>query len=177
MITIGEIDAACAKLEMPLEELKKLITTVQRRQRAILDDALPEIRRQTKLAAERKSQLREMIEIGKSLFEKPRTHILHGIKVGYRKLEGGVEFDDPDAIVARIHTLFPKRVADLLHVKETPDKDALRSLPAADLMRLGVELRHDSDEIVIKVVDGDVERIVAALLKSAEEVAEKKEAA
>ena len=40
--------------------------------------------------------LRALIEESPELFEKPRSVVLHGIKLGYQKGKGGIVWDDAD---------------------------------------------------------------------------------
>lgn len=51
--------------------------------------------------------------------------------------------------------------------KKKPAKDALKQLGVKDLARLGVTLIDAGDEIVIKPVDGEIDKLVNALLKDA----------
>ena len=67
-------------------------------------------------------------------------------------------------VVARIEQLFPDQVKTLCHVTVTPVKAALRELSAGDLARLGVRVVDSDDEVVIKPADGDIDKLVAALL-------------
>ena len=52
-----------------------------------------------------------------------------------------------------------------IRVFEVPNKEALAELSAADLKKIGVTLTDTGYVAVIKPVDGEVDKIVAALLK------------
>ena len=52
-----------------------------------------------------------------------------------------------------------------MNVTEKPNKDALADMPAGDLKKLGIELTETGDAVVIKPVDGEVDKICTALLK------------
>jgi hypothetical protein len=102
---------------------------------------------------------------------KPRTVILHGIKVGYRKATGKIEFDDAEQVVKLIRKHFPDQFDVLVKVEETPVKKALANLTAAELKKLGIEVSDSGDEVEIRDTASDVDKLVSALLKDYEEAA------
>ena len=55
----------------------------------------------------------------------------------------------------------------LVENRPRPVAAALEQLDARTLKRLGVSVTNDTDAPLIKSVDGDVEKLVAALIKSA----------
>ncbi len=134
---------------------------------------LPIIRKCVRRAASSREELVTAIDGAPSLFAKPKTRIFHGIKVGYRKQKGEIVVEDEPKTIRLIEKLFPGDAYEgigLLRQKVSVDKAAVaKSLAAADIKRLGITIKEDTDEIVIAPVDGDVERIVEALLKGAEE--------
>lgn len=107
------------------------------------------------------------IELGahKALFEKPRTRTFHGVKVGWQKGKGRIEWEEDAQVVKLIRRHFPEQAEILITVKETPVKATLQQLTAQDLKRLGVTVVDASDEPVIKDAVGEVDRLVEALLK------------
>ena len=58
----------------------------------------------------------------------------------------------------------PKRLKDLVKITETPIKSALSKLSGDELKRLGVTVEDAGDEVTIKPLDSDIDKIVAALL-------------
>jgi hypothetical protein len=125
------------------------------------------------VAKARQAKLQAAIEAEPALFGKPKTQIFHGVKVGYRKGSGKIEWEDDAVLVARIKKLLPAAQAELLiQTKEKPIAKALADLDAADLKRLGVTVEDTGEVVVIKPVDGDVDKLVAALLKDTAEEAE-----
>lgn len=150
-----------------------------------MNDAIEQIKRQRlaaiKLAAQKTRQaqadLKAAIEDGKSLFDKPRTRVLHGVKVGLTKQRGTVEFDDEAKVIARIRSLLPKDQVELLiRIRESVHKPAVYDLKASDLKRLGIRVTADCDAVVIKSVDGEVDKLVSALLAEAAQDAVEKAA-
>lgn len=120
-------------------------------------------------AAEAEGALRAAIEAGPELFAKPKTIIMSGIKVGYRKATGKLVWDDADAVIARIKVLHPYQTNVLIITRESPSKPSLAQLSVAELKRLGVRVIETGEEIVIAPTDTEVDKLVDALLREAVE--------
>lgn len=151
--------------------LQSRVAAYQEGLAALARDHLPGIRRALAKAADIESRLRALVEANPDRFVKPRTITVHGTKIGYTKAKGKLGFDDSDRVVQRIKKIFPDQVELLIHVEEKPNKEALAKLPASDLKRLGCTLTDGGDEVVVKPVDGSVEKMVKALLKEASDAA------
>jgi phage host-nuclease inhibitor protein Gam len=149
-------------------ELATLVTALQEKIEALTREKLPVLKRLAARAAERHAELEAAVLAAPQLFEKPRTAVFHGIKVGFRKNEGRIEFEDADALVERIQELM-EEPEHYLRTVITPDKEALATLPGHDLKRLGCRLVETTDAVVIKPVAGDLEKQITALLKDAME--------
>ena len=144
-----------------VEQLKNEVETAKRKKIAAIQAAVT-------AAATERAKLKAGIESSPELFADPRTVVIHGVKIGLQKGKGGIEFDDPAAVVARIEKLYEaERATELIHTEKTPNKTTLADLPAAELKKLGVEIVAAGDQVVIKPAASDVDKIVAALLKSA----------
>jgi hypothetical protein len=74
-------------------------------------------------------------------------------------------------VVARIKKHLPEQADVLIKLKETPVKDALAQLSAAELKKLGVTVSEAGDQVVVKPVDSEVDKMVDALMKEAGEEA------
>lgn len=169
-ITLTTIDertrAYTAKQRVLVDRVQDLtdeINTLKRRR-------LPGIKSAAIAAGEAKSALSAAIEAGSHLFEKPRTIVIDGCKVGLAKGKGKVvvEKKDEARVIARIRKLFPDRAEDLINTKETLAKSDLAKLPASDLKRLGLELAGTGDQVVIQMTDAEIQKLVDALLGEAE---------
>lgn len=128
---------------------------------------LPAIRKAVARAAEAHSALHAELEAHPELFVKPRSMTFDGIKVGWVKGKGEIHVADAAQVVKLIRRHFPDRFDDLVKVKETPLKSALGRLTADELKRIGVTVEETGDRVVIKPVDGEVEKLVEALLGEA----------
>lgn len=153
-------------------ELSRLVAdeieAVKRRHRARLQNAA------AILMAEYQ-RLHDAVEAAPELFERPRTQVYAGIRVGYQKGKGGIEIPDPARTVALIRRHLPEMAAALLAEKVTPVKSALAQLAVAELKRIGCLVVDAADQVVVKPVDTAVDKwldaMLAELAAEAEEVA------
>lgn len=156
---------ARALLAEKVQALKEALDALQRQQ-------LPAIRRAVERAANAQEQLTALVYAHPEVFVRPKTQVLSGIRVGYVKGKGSITFDSADAVVARIKKHLPEQAETLIRVKETPVKEALAQLSAQDLKKLGVSIADAGEEVVVRPMDGQVDKLVAALLDGATEQAQ-----
>ena len=149
--------------------LRDCLQQVERELAAIKRRHMKELKRHIALTADCETELSAAIMAAPELFVKPKTQILHGIKVGFRKGPGGLDWEDDDDLVRRIERLFPDddEAERYLIIKKKPSAEALEDLDAAQLKRLGVTIVDTGEEVVIKPVETDIEKLVKALLKGA----------
>lgn len=169
-MTLPEIDTLTRAFADAHGELADLVSQLNDEIERAKRKRLPELKRLVARAAERHDALKTGLESSADLFIKPRTYILHGIKVGFAKGKGGITFSDADRVVELIHKHYDAARATLfLRSYEKPDKDALEKLTAAELKKIGCEIADAGDKVVIKPTDSEVDKIVSALLKDAVE--------
>lgn len=118
-------------------------------------------------AAAAQDELAEALEGSRALFEKKKTQTFHGIRVGFQKGKGRIEFGDADKVVELIQKYFPDEFDVLVKTTKAPIKKAIANLPAASLKKLGIEIDEAGDAVFIKPVDSEVDKMVDALLGSA----------
>ena len=148
-------------------QLAELVRALQHGIDALKADSLPDIRRCIDVSSGAWSALEASVQAHPELFVKPRTLSAHGIVFGMAKGRGGLEIEDEDRTVALIKKHLADQADVLISVRERPVKDALLQLPAADLKRIGVNVRETGDRVVIKPADGDVDKLVKALVSAA----------
>ncbi|MBC8009940.1 MAG: hypothetical protein H7067_07575 [Burkholderiales bacterium] len=144
------------------------IRAIHRRHRADLTEALG-------TAEGALSALHVEIEAHPELFERPRTWTLHGIKLGFKKGSGRVEFEDSDRVIERLKKRFgdlSPQVEACVEVVEKLNLDALRDLDGKDLAALGVSIEGSGDVVYIKSADTAVDKLVKQLLKEGERATE-----
>lgn len=164
-MTLIEIQQLTEAFSREHRALSIIIQTVESELAAVRKRYLRRIMDQVAVTTARKAALVCALEDSKTQFDKPRTRVFDGIKVGFRKLEGKIEIADEQKTVDKIYEIFPEEAADVyVKIEHTPVKAALEKLDAATLKKLGVQVTADTDAVVIKPLDGELEKLVAALL-------------
>lgn len=128
---------------------------------------LSDIKSAVAKVAQRHAELHAAIVATPQAFESPRTQVFHGIKVGYRKGTGGIEWDDDERTADLIKKHFPDQFDVLVKTTRKPQKKALASLDVSELKRVGCTVEATGDVVVIKPTDSEVDKVVNALLKGA----------
>jgi arsenate reductase-like glutaredoxin family protein len=134
--------------------------------------AMPELKLAVDATAEAQAKLQQLLKDNKGLFERPRTVIFHGIKIGFKKQVGKIEIKDEEKTIALIRKQFPE-IADVVIVKrEAISKEALANVSVDTLKKIGCTVIADTDAVVIKATDTEVEKVVTAFLKTAQDEVE-----
>ncbi len=126
---------------------------------------LPTIRKAVEAAKEREAALKAAIEQAPDLFQKPKTLTLFGIRIGFMKQKGKIEWDDDDLVIRLLKKCYPETWETYVKITQKPIRAALETLPASDLKKIGVEATDSGEAVVIKPVDSEVDKLVDALLK------------
>jgi hypothetical protein len=172
MTTLSDIDRRARLYADARENLAAIVTALTGAIETLKRDALPDIKRAVARAAEHHDALAALIESAPEFFAKPKTLTLHGIRVGYAKAKGKIEWDDADAVVAAIQRYLPDQAEALIRWTARPLREAINQLDVADLKRIGCRVVDTGDQIVIKPVDSEVDKLVDALLKDATQTEE-----
>ncbi len=135
--------------------------------------AMPGLRKAVGEAVALRERLQAELDAVPELFVKPRTVVMHGIRVGYTTTRATVEFDDEEAVIKRIREQLPKDQAELLiRRKESVHKPAIYDLDDDTLKRISVTVKEGEDVVVIKPQDGAVAKVVDAMLESGDQLQE-----
>lgn len=167
MPTMNEIEARTKVYADARTKLMEIVSTLNEGLDALKKDHLPRIRRQVQRAHELESDLRALIEQTPDLFVKPKTVVLHGVKVGFEKGKGAILFDDEDKVVQLIEKRLPDLAEQLVKTTKKPLKGGLAQLTVQQLKSIGCTVEEAGDQVVIRAVDKDVDKLVTALLKGA----------
>lgn len=169
-MNLAEIESLAQAYAERYRELEGAVQALEDGVRTIKRKLLPTIRRLAEESAERKGALLAAVNDSRPLFEKPRTRLLAGVKVGMQKRRGKVVIDDEAATIRRIRELLPKDQAELIiRVEESVLKPAVQDLTVGDLKRLGIKVEADTDEPIAKIAGEDVEKLVDQLLGKGDE--------
>lgn len=171
MATLAEIEAHAKKLAEARAALAEDLQALQEETERLKRACLPKVKRGVARAAQLTAELLALVEGAPELFVRPKSVILHGLRLGYRKEAGKIEWDDGERVVELIRRHYPEQFDVLVKTTHRPVKDALAQLPAVDLKRLGVRVGEDGEVVFVKPVDSAVDRMVDALLKDATEQA------
>lgn len=156
---------ACRRdaLRETVEEAQAALDRVKRDHRAAL-------RRRIGATANARAELLAAVESSPALFRRPRTRLLSGIRVGWRKRPGRIELDDEAATINAIRRKLDCEAATrLIRVSEKVVRGALRELSTRDLMRIGALAVEADDEPIAVPADGEIDKLVAALLDGGEQ--------
>ncbi|HXF66231.1 MAG TPA: host-nuclease inhibitor Gam family protein [Burkholderiales bacterium] len=168
-ITLTDIETATRRYADARAKLAERVTELEDEVRALKRARLPAIRRALAEAQARRDELQALVADAPELFERPKTVIFHGIRVGYQKGRGSITWEDDAKVCALIRRHFPDQADQLIKVIERPLKTALAQLSTADLKRLGVQVVETGEEIVIRPVDGELDRMIERLLDQGED--------
>ncbi len=167
-MTLSEIEVLARQLADARLNLKEGLDELESEIAAIKKKFMPAIRRAVEKAAQRHEALRGAIEEAPELFQKPKTVIFHGIRLGYQKARGEIAWEDTAQVIKLIKKNFPDSVDVLLKITETPIKTALGGLSVADLKKIGVTVIETGDEVFIKPTDSEIDKMINVLLKDEE---------
>lgn len=167
MTEINQIEAQTKRYAEIREQLGTCVATLNDGIEQLKRAQMPEIKRLVKRLAEQHDKLQQMVAGSPELFEKKRTLIIHGIKVGIVKGKGTIEIENTERTIALIEKQLPELAETLIAVKKSPVKTALAQLSVADLKKIGVKVIETGDEVVIKATDSDVDKLVARLVAGA----------
>lgn len=165
MTTLVEIEEAAAGYAQAVRELQVLVAALDADMAALKRRHLPLIKSRAAAAAAAKAALLAQVGAGEPLFGRPRTRILHGVRVGWKKSKGRLEWADAAQVIRLIRRHMAGQVKTLVKISEVPVRAALARLSAADLKRIGVTVVDAGDQPVAELVDSEIERLIDALLR------------
>jgi hypothetical protein len=164
-VSIEQIEKKAQRYARAREELAELIAQMRAEQDEVKRRYMTPIRRTVAKAKERRESLYTEVEVSPDLFTKPKSRILHGIRVGWRKAKGKLTFPDAAKLIAKIKQVVPPGEQErLIKVEEKPVRAELNKLDAGTLKKLGVEVTADQDVPIVEPTDTEVDRIVDALI-------------
>lgn len=163
-ITLAQIEKGCECFEAESATLELLIGDLESDLAAVKQKHLRGLKKQAAAVAGAQANLHSLIERAPDLFVKPRTITIHGVKVGYTVANGTLEFDDEDAVIALIKKHLKSDADTYIRKTEAVNKDALRTLAANELAKVGCRIDGAGDVVILKRVAGDVEKLLNKLI-------------
>lgn len=170
-VTLQAIEGNALRLSLERLKLKGLVQELEQLTKELLKKHLPEIRKCLAKVNERAGELRGLVEAGakEGLFTKPRTQVYHDIKVGLEKGKGRIEIEDEERTMKLIRKHLADRAGELIQMEEYVRKSALKGLTVAELEAIACEVEAAGDHVVVRPIDGEVEKTVKGLLSNTEE--------
>lgn len=162
--TMETIESQVKAFAAARAELAERLNTLREEQDAAKRRRLQGIKNSLERVQNAHAELRSTLEASATLFEQPKTRVMHGIRVGWMKQRGKLEIADRESVVDRIRKLLGDESVGYIKVTETPVLTALANLPAKDLRRIGITLTDDVDAVVIKAADGELDKLIDALV-------------
>jgi len=167
MATLGEVEKLTKEFADAWDKMGDTLRDLDDKAQALNRQYLPGLKTQERILEEKRDKLSAALEASPELFKKPRSIVIHGIKVGLQKGKGELSWSKKAA--AKIVELIKKHHLDradvFIRTTEEPNKDTLKILPGADLMKLGVRVGGIDDEVVIKPVESQIEKLMKHWLK------------
>lgn len=172
MPTMQDIESRAQVHAAAREKLKQLVTLLNAELDAVKRKRMAKLRTAVADAQQTGDALLVLVADAPDLFKRPKSHTLHGVKFGFKKEKGRIDFADPDQVIKLIRKHYPDLADTLIVTTERPSKEAMNNLQADQLKKIGVTVTADSDVAFIGSTDSDVDKIVSALLKGVEEEVE-----
>lgn len=167
MPTMTEIEARTKAYADARNRLSEIVTELTDGIEALKRDNLPRVRRAIARTAELESLLKADLANAAELFTKPKSVVLHGIRVGFEKGKGAIQFEDEDKVVQLIERRLPELAEQLVKTTKKPLKTGLAQLTVQQLKSIGCTVEEVGDQVLVRAVDKDVDKLVGALLKGA----------
>jgi hypothetical protein len=174
MATLLEIDKLTKEFADAWDSMGDTLRDLNQKQEALSRQYMPGLRKQERILAEKKDALETALKDSADLFTRPRSLVLHGFKVGLRKGSGALTWAKKATakIVTLIKKHYPDRADLYIRTVEEPNKDALKPLSAAELMKLGITVGKTGDEPLIEPVESHVEKLMKLYLKESKKTGE-----
>ena len=169
MSALEPIETATKSFAKERSKLADIVSNLNDEINKLNKKALPSIKAAVNATKEAEAKLIALIENNKALFTKPKTVIMHGIRVGITKQKGRIEIADEENTIKLIRKHLPQKADVLIVQKESVSKDALGNINVDELKKIGCRVIADSDAPMIKPTDSNVDKLVAALLKADED--------
>jgi hypothetical protein len=163
-VTLAQIETGAQAYEAASATLEAMIAELERDLEAAKQKHLRDIKRQAGVVANREAELHSLVESAPGLFVKPRTITVHGIKVGFTTSTGRLDFDDEETVLSLIKKFRKEDAGTFIRCKESVNKDALKTLDAGELRKLGCVIEDAGDIVVLKRTAGEVEKLINKLI-------------
>lgn len=120
--------------------------------------------------AEAHRMLMDLLNAAPQLFAKsPRSVVVDGVRAGYRKGEGTLDWDDDEIVIKRIRALIPDQAELLIRTEESLVVDGLAQLPGNSLQALGIRRVPGVDSPFVTIGSTELDALVKAIVAAAQQ--------
>lgn len=162
-ITLADIELACEDYAASVGDVHRVIATMEREIAQVRERYLPELRGAVGVTDAEEDKLAGLLRRGKALFDRPKSRVFHGVRVGWRKGQDTVEMPADADLVPVIEIELPELAEALIDREPTVRKSAIKNLSDDELRRIGVRRVLGAEAVSIIVQDSDETRLAAAL--------------
>lgn len=150
-----------AALEEKVADLQTEIAKLRRQRLAGIKTAVER-------AGEAHTALFEAVSASPELFMQPKSLLLAGVVVGYRKEPDRLEWADNEQVVAAIEEHLPAEAKVLIKTTRVPVIKTLKLLNDDTLKKLGVVRDVGRDRVIIEPANSEIDKLVEAFTREAE---------
>lgn len=163
-ITLRDIEIGCEDYRLRRDKLEEELAQLQARIEAEKRAHLPILRRLVISTTDARDKLAAMIESARGLFDSPRSRTYSGIKAGLQKGKAKLHCADKGRTVELIREEMPAMAPQLIRKREEPILTAMDTLSDEQLRRIGVTRQDPGDQVIIKQMDSDLDKLVDSLI-------------
>ena len=114
-------------------------------------------------------ELKNSIVENPDLFVTPKTRTISGIKFGFREETDKLVYVDEQTVIELIKTEIPNKKKQLINVKESLIKVAMKKLSADELKKIDCSLEKGDDIPYIGSADNEIDKFINSLMKDVED--------
>jgi arsenate reductase-like glutaredoxin family protein len=163
--TLKPIQAAAEKAANARQALAEELAELEAAQRAIQKQHQRAINHYAQKYADANATLRNLVEGSPQLFQRPKTQTLHGVKLGFKKSQGKIEFPNQSKSVGLIKKHLPELADTLIDRTEKPSKAAAKNLQVGQLKKIGGQVVEGEDKVVVSYPENDLSKMIDAVMQ------------
>jgi hypothetical protein len=159
------IERKTRDFEKVKRDLDDLVSEVQGEAETLKRKYFTRLRTLMNAVTAKHADLFRAIQENPELFDKPRTQIFEGIRIGMKKGKGKLLIEDPDLTMKLIKKHFEELAGVLIRTVEEPCTSAIRKLSETEMKKISVEMIGKDDTVVIEAVDNAIQKVLSSLIK------------
>ncbi len=163
---ITDIQQLTKEYSIPYNQLQEYLSQMREDIESVRKKYLGLIKTTSVEIAEKVDILQNAILSNSHLFEKPRTQVFSGMKVGLQLKKESYKVPDEERTIKLIEKHFEDEKEFFIDTKKSVKKSALKELSDDELEKIKVIKSEPEDQVVIKSADDIVNKMIDAIIKS-----------